>query len=202
MNKKKSLDPRSQRARKLIQTAFMDLLREKKYDQITVTEIVERAGLARPTFYNNYETKDYLLHSIIDEVLERFFGDMPKWEVVSQAPDSEELIGINFFRIWKEHAELFTLFNQRDIDQLVIERLKMVFQRYYEEGSFENYSDLNPALANYISSFNAYSFLGMLRQWVEDDMRYPPEVIGQLLFHFINPKLKNEAFEKFRDLIS
>lgn len=42
----------------------MTLIGEKDYPQITVTEIAERADVARATFYLHYDDKDALLLSV------------------------------------------------------------------------------------------------------------------------------------------
>ena len=42
------------RSRKWIRQAFMELLREKDFEKITVTDIVNRADINRSTFYAHY----------------------------------------------------------------------------------------------------------------------------------------------------
>lgn len=42
------------RSRKWIRQAFMELLREKEFEKITVTDIVNRADINRSTFYAHY----------------------------------------------------------------------------------------------------------------------------------------------------
>ncbi len=56
-----SHDPRAVRTRASLQKAFKDLLRVKSYQKITITDITGKAGIARHTFYNHYQTKQDLL---------------------------------------------------------------------------------------------------------------------------------------------
>ena len=59
------LDPRVKRTRQLLEQAFMDVLREKGFQTITVQDITERAGVNRATFYAHFDDKYALLdHSI------------------------------------------------------------------------------------------------------------------------------------------
>jgi hypothetical protein len=44
-------DRRSQRTRRLVSSAMTELLREKRYDAITVQDLLDRAGIGRSTFY-------------------------------------------------------------------------------------------------------------------------------------------------------
>jgi AcrR family transcriptional regulator len=43
------------RTRSWISEALMLLMDEKPYDKITVSDITEKAGIARQTFYRNYD---------------------------------------------------------------------------------------------------------------------------------------------------
>lgn len=52
------------RSRKLIRSAFVDLLTEKRIEKITVTDIVNRAEINRGTFYAHYQDTQELLENI------------------------------------------------------------------------------------------------------------------------------------------
>lgn len=54
-------DPRRQRSRALLLQAFFDLVQSCPYGDITVGRVVERAGVARSTFYEHFRGKDELL---------------------------------------------------------------------------------------------------------------------------------------------
>lgn len=67
------------RSRKLIRSAFIELLKVKPLDKITVTNIVEKAELNRGTFYAHYADINMLIQSIEDEIadnLYRLLGDV------------------------------------------------------------------------------------------------------------------------------
>ncbi|HEV2223483.1 MAG TPA: TetR/AcrR family transcriptional regulator [Candidatus Acidoferrales bacterium] len=56
-------DRRVQRTRKLLHKALMSSVIEKKYESITVQEILDRADVGRSTFYTHFRDKDELLIS-------------------------------------------------------------------------------------------------------------------------------------------
>lgn len=56
-------DRRSQRTRQLLSSALVDLMLQKRYDEITVQNIIDRANVGRSTFYAHYLDKDDLLVS-------------------------------------------------------------------------------------------------------------------------------------------
>ena len=58
------------RSRKLIRQAFYELLREKSFEKITVTDIVRRADINRSTFYAHYPDVMGVVEEIQEEVLD------------------------------------------------------------------------------------------------------------------------------------
>src|SRR5689334_17175472 len=59
------LDPRVRRTRALLQDALRSLLREKRFANISVAEIAERATVNRNTFYAHFDDKFALLESVL-----------------------------------------------------------------------------------------------------------------------------------------
>ena len=57
------------RSRRLIRSAFLELLREKAYEKITVTDIVTRADINRSTFYAHYPDVRGLVEEIVGEAI-------------------------------------------------------------------------------------------------------------------------------------
>ena len=56
-------DRRVLRTREALHKALMSLALEKKYDAITVQEVLDRADIGRSTFYTHFQSKDELLIS-------------------------------------------------------------------------------------------------------------------------------------------
>ena len=58
------------RSRKLIRQAFVELLKEKSFEKITVTDIVKEADINRSTFYAHYPDVFGLIEEIQLEVID------------------------------------------------------------------------------------------------------------------------------------
>ena len=59
----------SLRSKKLIKAAALELLSEKQWDKITVTDIVEKADINRGTFYAHYSNPIAVFKTIEEEVI-------------------------------------------------------------------------------------------------------------------------------------
>ena len=63
-------DRRVLRTRRAIALALIDLVAEKRYDAITIRELLDRADIGRSTFYAHYRGKDDLLLTSFRRMLE------------------------------------------------------------------------------------------------------------------------------------
>lgn len=60
------------RVKQRITATLLRLLEEKSISEITVSEIIAGAGVARASFYRNYATKESVITTLISDVLEEF----------------------------------------------------------------------------------------------------------------------------------
>ena len=61
--------------RKYLTEALLQLMEKKNYDDISVGEIAERAGVHRATFYRHFSSKEDILRSCLSEILKEAEGD-------------------------------------------------------------------------------------------------------------------------------
>lgn len=69
------LDLRVQRTYKMLTDALLTLLQEKKFEQITVGELCERAMVRRATFYKHFGDKYELYTFVVRELVEKFTAE-------------------------------------------------------------------------------------------------------------------------------
>ena len=113
------------RSRRFIRQAFMELLREKRLEKITVTDIVNRADINRSTFYAHYTDVKALIEEIQHEVIERTMAlvrEMDFMEILQQpTPFVQKLIDIA-----NENRELYTVLGKAALSMNQLERLKLL----------------------------------------------------------------------------
>jgi AcrR family transcriptional regulator len=84
-------DPRVVRTRQLIQQAFIDLIQEKSFEEITIQEIADRATINRVTFYSHFQDKFALLeYTIRDMIRQHLYKQLS--ETVPFSPENLALL--------------------------------------------------------------------------------------------------------------
>src|SRR5215213_4059595 len=80
------IDPRVTRTRKLLLDAFMSIMAEKSFDDITVQDIAARATVNRATFYAHFVDK----YALVDELIREGFTQMLQQRMTTRALNIEE----------------------------------------------------------------------------------------------------------------
>jgi AcrR family transcriptional regulator len=121
MSIKKSKDLRVRRTKKWLQDALIQLMREKPFRELQITEIADHAQVSRPTFYLHYHSKEELLLSLVDQVFAEFLNEL---EIESaQSQYSKLALCIQLFKYWERHEATLTLIFRTEIQSEIIHRL-------------------------------------------------------------------------------
>ena len=76
--RERSKDLRVRRTLASIRKAFYELVLEKNYNEISITELTEHAGINRKTFYLHYSSLDDLVSEIEDEIVSEILEKVGK----------------------------------------------------------------------------------------------------------------------------
>lgn len=166
-------DRRSQRTRQLLSEALIQLIREKDYSTITVSDIIERANVGRSTFYAHYRDKDALFVGELDRVIELLSHQIQNQEEIPFFPSRE------LFRHVGEQFELYRALAWTPGLDLLIKHLQKSLSQRVEVGLQKRgrrYEVALPILANFITG----SFLTLLKWWLENKRVYSAEQMDEI----------------------
>jgi len=116
------------RSRRFIRNAFMELLREKTFDKITVTDIVNRADINRSTFYAHYSDVKSLVEEIQKEVIERSIA-LVKGINFLELLNSPGPFLQNLMEIANENRELYSVMGKWALSNNQLEQIKVILVR-------------------------------------------------------------------------
>lgn len=175
-------DPRMRRTRKLLQAALIQLLKEKPLAKIQIKEIVEKAELSRPTFYKQFETKEQLLFSHVDDMFEKISTDVFAEAQKGKGVDMITLV-IASFEQWRLHKEELHWILQVENKDLVFKRLHSHLKRLKQEfDKFVPPLDLALAYDAYLTSFVLGGMYMLVKTWLENGAQESPEKMASMTF--------------------
>lgn len=158
-------DRRSQRTRQLLSEALVQLIQEKEYGSITVSDIIERANVGRSTFYAHYRDKDDLFADQLDRVIEFLNQNAPHPDELPFFPS------LGLFQHVGDHYELYKALLWGPGMDLLTRHLQKSLSLRVEQGLQKSGRDFDvplPILASFITG----SFLTLLKWWLENKRIY------------------------------
>jgi AcrR family transcriptional regulator len=167
----------------LLSEALVQLIQEKDYSSITVSDIIERANVGRSTFYAHYQDKDDLFLDQLDRVIEFLSQDTSEGEELPFFPS------LGLFRHVGDHFELYkALVWSSGMDLLTKHLQKSLSQRVELElkNSELEYEVPVPILANFLTG----SFLSLLKWWLENKRIYSPEQMDDIFRKLALPGIR------------
>ena len=72
MQSERNMNASAVKSQEMITKALLDLMRDKPYSEITISEIADRANRVRRTFYAHFNSKEEVLECYIDEIIEDY----------------------------------------------------------------------------------------------------------------------------------
>lgn len=166
------MDRRQQKTRKAILQAFRALLTRKRYDHITVQNILDEANVGRSTFYAHFETKDVLLDALCSELFYHFL-DNERCPFAGETDDLESQLCHALYHLKEERQDLAGILLS-DSGELF-----MTYFKHHLHGIFEQHVSCfqtNVPTA-FLLNHLAVSFSEAVRWWLKEGMRTPPETI-------------------------
>lgn len=185
------MDRRQKKTRDAIFSAFAELLSQKHYNQISVQEIIDAANVGRTTFYAHFETKDYLLKSLCEElfghIIDTAMG-LPHGHYHYSCGSKTDSVFLHLVRHLQE--------NDRNILELLSSENNEIFMKYFktnlrtlivtqyaEKGLLKNAALPEDYLVNHIAS----SFAETIDWWLSRGMKETPETITEYFLGVIEP---------------
>src|SRR5438132_8621083 len=82
--KSKKADRRTSRTRHSLSSALVKLVEEKRFDDITVQDVIDRADVGRSTFYSHFRDKEDLFQKNWERFLD-MLAQQVDWDKAGQA---------------------------------------------------------------------------------------------------------------------
>lgn len=184
MKTEKKIDLRIRRTHKLLIEALAELLNEKGFENISVTEICDKAMINRTTFYKHYTDKYDLVERGFETMLEDIsskvkYPDIAKTEFTLSKPPAHFLF---LFTHISENKIFYSLLLNKGTFSILRSIFAdwLVKQSQYRLKFIKSPIDIPEPVA---IRFAVGALLEVLNWWIENNMPYKPEEMAFYIWH-------------------
>jgi len=169
---------RSAQNQRRLEDALLELMLKIPYEEITVTQVCEVAGISRRIFYHLFGSKQDALYGLIDHRIldiESFQTDIPN-------------MALRFFLYWRSQKDLLDVLRQNNLWSVLLERMigSILLEdydvlRWLQAEELENRQD--------ILVFNLSGCMGLVFSWHASGFRKTPEQMVSLISDLMSKPL-------------
>lgn len=186
----KKTDLRVKRTNKMIIEAFIRLVEEKGFEQVTVQDIAEEAMINRATFYAHYKDKQDLYERIFDLAIDAFTSVLSPTDLLQgnrlRVKHIEFLMTHIYENIQKNNKFYLTIMDgasmeilRKKIADILYEQYAHIFDRLkITENDIEVPMDF---IIEYMTSI----FIGTLHWWLTTDSDMTPNHLAKLVIKLV-----------------
>lgn len=172
---------RQTRTKDALKKAFISLIEEKSFDQITTTELVKTAKISRSSFYTHYQDK----YEMIDSYQKILFNTIQYIFDKSQRNVQETLLETYEFLYENEiYAALLSENSSKEIHQFMQSKLQQLLETTLIPENSKR-KNMNKAANIYASSYYSQAIFGLTQMWIRRNRRETPAQITAILMTLI-----------------
>lgn len=145
--------------------AFLSLLAEKPLEDISISELVDTAGVGRASFYRNYKRKEDILKAYLDTLFREWTDEWKKNDGVPLSKQIHTMI-VHF----EKHHSFYQLLNERGLTYLLKDVIISIC------GPKPEYEKTQA----YTTAFVAYTLYGWIDVWFQRGMVESADEIAEL----------------------
>src|SRR6056297_1028050 len=182
-------DKRAQLSQRMIYQALVEVIERKNFENISVTEVVEKAQVARSTFYRNFDN----LHDVLQMAPDQSFQGLYDYvlDYYQNRLESEGKV-INFIKpfleYWYEDSEVIELLIKSRSFDLLLQTLAKTIEKLID--LFEPKKGVITEYKNYYLAIRTSLAISILIEWIRNDKNIPPDDLAEILRKQVEESMK------------
>ncbi len=151
-------------------SALFDLMKKKKYDDISITEITNKAGVSRVSFYRNFNSKEDIVKKWIKDITDHFLDTSN----INYKKDNTKEYFIKLFTHLENYEDYAILIYKANLIHLLKNEFESRILNIYEK-----------EYGNYKSYFLAGGIFNVYYYWLINGCKESPEILANKLVDFM-----------------
>ena len=167
-----------------LEAALLELMKDRLFEEISISELCRYTGLSRKTFYRLYEAKADVIYAMIDHAL---------LDAAAYIPDDTVGPGgvHKFLGYWKHRKDLLDALNSNGMSGLLLERMaEIVWNEDYDIRYWlksRGWKEETDVLV-----FCLTGFMGLVYRWYYSGFRESPEQMAATMRRLLTTALADD----------
>lgn len=172
-----------------IESALMLLMKDRCIHDISITDIVKRAGVSRTAYYRNYNSKEDILRSIMQKIVEQFMDELKMHPPVKNTYNCWHRL----FHTVNQHAEFLQLLLKANLGDVALDEI-------------HRRAVPHPSPLHLQGVYSAYFWIGaiynLVAAWIRNGMGQSVEEMAEISYQIVNSMTEVCAAIKEQDNIN
>lgn len=178
MNEKRNRTERTRFTRKCIGDGILELMSIREFHKIRVSDVAQRTGISRMTFYHYYDNITEALQDYLSEIISHYIAERNRC-LPFERPHryNQILFALNFF---DGYADFFLKLNRAGLYSVIISAVNRFM--------LDNFAQ-NPGESPYGLYFYAGALLNTFLKWEENGKKETAEEVADIICRFSGTSL-------------
>jgi len=169
------VDRRIVKTQEALKKAVIELMTEKKFDDITIQDIADRANVNRGTIYLHYQDK----YDLLDKLIETHLNELEEMNEWACEMDWNDALVPYFEYFEKNYLFFSTMLASKEAPSSFRTRLLASFMAGFK-GEIDRESGKNTGLMDDVMlQYAGTAYVGVIEWWIRNGMPYSPQVMAQ-----------------------
>lgn len=177
MFEKSKIDARIRHTISWTYEALVTLLKHRKYEEITVSDVIKKAGISRATFYRHFKSKEDVVKVNVAIFFESFDQDLQSF-IQHQNEEDEIFLIHHFFKMIGEEYELVNLVIKANLEGTMIDGIRTIIngqkQQFYQLIPTDTVSE------EYTIDLVALSAWGLIARWMKNGCKESTKELSRI----------------------
>lgn len=159
-----------------LEAGLLEMMKLHRYEDISVSDLCDRMGIPRKSFYRYFSGKDGALFALLDHTMLEFFSDA---EHMTRATHRTALGDLDqFFVFWHSHTDLLDALQRSSLSGMLVERAtSLALRERLMPGYIKGW---HASLQQIAMSFAVCGLLSMVIQWHQQGYQISPAEMSRL----------------------
>lgn len=184
MKSEQKADRRIKRSKDALKKATLSLMNEKDFKTISITEIAERAGFNRGTFYAHYKSKEDIIADVVEGKMTELIKSLSLSQIETETiliDDVPEIVVSLFNHFWDNSNYYQLMLNQNVLPGFQDYFCETIINHFLKNIEYELTNPNHHINREIKSYYSAYSILGIVIYWIKDGLKYTPHYMAKQL---------------------